>query len=244
MTSPGPGERYAGSPGRAHRRRSPWSPAAGQCTAPRCGSFWGKLRVGAGGPGACTAPAHLLGPQDPPDLAASHLDAGLPGHPSEGIQRPLRRALLLPSGQLPGPIAHQPPRRHRAGQRDDRRPLRLGDPPLASRTGPVTEPVDAVGVEPVQPAARRVLMAANLAATAGTPSPSQLSATTRARSLQSAGACRAPASRRAFLASPSSCGGHALKNFGTGLASIHLADAPAAHNASSEPFAASSWTAC
>ena len=68
-----------------------------------------------------------------------------------------------------------------------------------------------------------------LAAISATPSPSQLSATIRARSLQSAGACRAPASRRIFLASPSSCGGRARKNFGTGLASTHLADAPATH---------------
>src|SRR5438034_6519976 len=66
-----------------------------------------------------------------------------------------------------------------------------------------------------------------LAAIAATPSPSQLSATIRARSLQSAGACRAPASRRIFLSSPSSCGGRARKNFGTGLASTDLADAPA-----------------
>src|SRR6516164_5925087 len=58
-----------------------------------------------------------------------------------------------------------------------------------------------------------------LAAIPATPSPSQLSATIRARSLQSAGACRAPASRRIFLASPSSCGGRDRKNFGTGLAS-------------------------
>src|SRR6266516_711539 len=68
-----------------------------------------------------------------------------------------------------------------------------------------------------------------LAAISATPSPSQLSATIRARSLQSAGACRAPASRRIFLSSPSSCGGRARKNFGTGLASTHLADAPATH---------------
>jgi hypothetical protein len=55
------------------------------------------------------------------------------------------------------------------------------------------------------------------------------SATIRARSVQSAGACRAPASRRIFLASPSSSGGRALKNFGTELASPYLAGAPATH---------------
>jgi hypothetical protein len=54
------------------------------------------------------------------------------------------------------------------------------------------------------------------AAIAGTASPSQLSATIRARSLQSAGACRAPASLRIFLLSLSSSGGRALKNSGTG----------------------------
>src|SRR5262249_27847115 len=48
----------------------------------------------------------------------------------------------------------------------------------------------------------------------------------RARSIQSAGACRAPASLRIFLASPSSCGARALKNFGTELASSQSADLP------------------
>ena len=68
-----------------------------------------------------------------------------------------------------------------------------------------------------------------LAAIAGTARPSQLSATIRARSLQSAGACRAPASLRIFLASLSSSGGRALKNFGMGLASIYLFGVPATH---------------
>src|SRR5262249_55161714 len=63
-------------------------------------------------------------------------------------------------------------------------------------------------------------------AIARTPSPSQLSAMIRARSIQSAGACRAPASPRIFLASPSSCGARALKNFGTELASSQSADLP------------------
>src|SRR5437762_6555136 len=48
------------------------------------------------------------------------------------------------------------------------------------------------------------------AAIPGTPSPSQLSATIRARSIQSAGACRAPASLRICLASLPSCGARAL----------------------------------
>src|SRR5205823_3078459 len=60
-----------------------------------------------------------------------------------------------------GRITGQLPWRRRAGQRDDVRPLRLGDPPPAPGAGPVTEPVDASGVEPVQPAAHRVLMAAD-----------------------------------------------------------------------------------
>src|SRR6266516_2660993 len=62
-----------------------------------------------------------------------------------------------------------------------------------------------------------------------TPSPSQLSVIIRARSIQSAGACRAPASLRICLASLSSSGGRALKNFGTDLASPYLAGAPATH---------------
>src|SRR5690348_13559800 len=65
------------------------------------------------------------------------------------------------------------------------------------------------------------------AAIAGTVSPSQLSVMIRARSLQSAGACRAPASWRIFLAWPSSSGGRALTSFGTELASPYLVSAPA-----------------
>src|SRR5215467_5477503 len=57
------------------------------------------------------------------------------------------------------------------------------------------------------------------AAIVGTASPSQLSAMIRARSIQSAGACRAPASLRIFLTSSSSRGARALKNFGMELAS-------------------------
>ena len=75
-------------------------------------------------------------------------------------KRPLRRAVLPPGGQLPVRVALQPPRRHRAGHRDDGRPLRLGDPPLAPGAGPVPEPVDAGRVEPVQPAAHLLGMAA------------------------------------------------------------------------------------
>jgi hypothetical protein len=66
-------------------------------------------------------------------------------------------------------------------------------------------------------------------AIAGTVSPSQLSAIMRARSIQSAGACRAPASLRIFLLSLSSNGGRALTNFGAELASPYLTDAPATH---------------
>ncbi len=67
------------------------------------------------------------------------------------------------------------------------------------------------------------------AAIAGTASPSQLSATIRARSIQSAGACRAPPSWRIFLASPSSSGGRARTNFGMELASTHPSHAPPTH---------------
>ena len=117
------------------QRRSPWSRQAGRYRAPRPGSFWGKLRIGAGGPAAGPPPAHLLGQQDPPHLAAPHGDAGVPGRLGQGIQGPLRRPGLIISGQLPGRIAGQLPWRRRAGQRDDPRPLRLGDPPLAPAPG-------------------------------------------------------------------------------------------------------------
>jgi hypothetical protein len=54
-----------------------------------------------------------------------------PGRLGEGVQGPLRRAALIVRGQFPGSVASQAPGRHRPGRRDDRRPLRLGDPPLA-----------------------------------------------------------------------------------------------------------------
>ena len=74
-----------------------------------------------------------------------------------------------------------------------------------------------------------VSVLAAVAAIAGTARPSQLSATIRARSLQSAGACRAPESLRIFPASLSSSGGRALKNFGMGLASTYPFGVPATH---------------
>jgi hypothetical protein len=100
---------------------------------------WDKLRVGARGPAAGPAPADLLGQQDPPDLAAAYPDASVPGRLGEGIEGPLRRPALIVRGQLPGPVAVQPPGRQRPGQRDDGRPLRLGDLPPAPGAGPVTE---------------------------------------------------------------------------------------------------------
>jgi hypothetical protein len=80
---------------------------------------------------------------------------------ARGVQGPLRRPALIVSGQFPARVAGQAPRRQRPGQRDDPRPLRLGDPALAPGAGLVARPVDAGAVEPVQPAAHRVLMAAD-----------------------------------------------------------------------------------
>jgi hypothetical protein len=59
-------------------------PDGGRCRAPRCGSFQGGLWIGAGRLAAGPPPAHLLGQQDPPELAASHGDAGRPGPPGRG----------------------------------------------------------------------------------------------------------------------------------------------------------------
>ena len=129
----------------------------------------------------------------------------------------------------PGRVASQLPGWHRPGQRDNPPPLRLGDPALAPGAGLVAQPVDAGGVEPVQPAAHRVLMAADLGRDRRDTQPVPAQRDDRARSIQSAGACRAPASLRIFLASPSSCGARALRYFGTELASSQSADLPVPH---------------
>src|SRR5262249_30712198 len=78
---------------------------------------------GAGRPATGPPPAHLLDQQDPPDLAAAHGDTGVPGRAGEGVQRPLRRAALIVSGQLPGGVRGRPPGGFGAGKRDDPGPL-------------------------------------------------------------------------------------------------------------------------
>ena len=123
------------------RRRSPWSPPAGRYRAPR------RAVLSVRTPGRCSSPRcgyGASGPSRPAGSAAPDCgprgDAGPPGRLGEGIQRPLRRAVLPLRGQLPGPVARQPPRRHRAGQRDDGRPLGLGDPPPAPTPGRLPSP--------------------------------------------------------------------------------------------------------
>jgi hypothetical protein len=56
----------------------------------------------------------------------------------------------------------QPAGRRRAGQGDDPATLGLAEPPRSAGAWPVAEPVDAFGVEPVQPLSHRLGVAAQL----------------------------------------------------------------------------------
>jgi hypothetical protein len=96
-------------------------------------------------------PAHLLHLQDPPDLTAVHLDPFSLGGLGQGVQGPLRGCLLVVGGQVSARRALRPARRNRAGQRDDATPLVLAQPARPSRYRPVTQPVQTLAVEPVQP---------------------------------------------------------------------------------------------
>ena len=151
--------------------------------------LWGQLRIGVGGPaaGPPPAPRGSAGPGCVPLTAI----AGVPGPPGSPMVR--GRAHRRPPVPGVASRASRPGGLERASAMY-RRPLRLGDPPPAPGAGAVAEPVDA-GVLNRAASVHRVRTAAGPAAIAGTARLSQLSAMIRARSLQSAGACRSPASR-------------------------------------------------
>jgi hypothetical protein len=88
-------------------------------------------------------PTHVLGHQDPADLAALHLDAVALSGFDQRVQRPLRRSMRIWGVELPASRALRPPRRPRSSQGDDLAPLGFGDTAFASRSGPVTKPVQA-----------------------------------------------------------------------------------------------------
>jgi len=135
---------------------------------------WSSSHVGWSGRGALNLAAMrtrrsraVMSLVDGPDFVVYHGElrrrsCRAPGlRPAVAYQGPLRRPALVAGGQFPVRVAVQAPRGHRAGQRDDGRALRLGDPPLAPAPGKVAQPVEAGVVEPVQPAAHLVLMTAN-----------------------------------------------------------------------------------
>jgi hypothetical protein len=125
-------------------------------------ALWGEVGVAACAPGAHGAPAHPFGLEDPADLAAADLNALGLGSSSQRLQGPLRRLLLIGRDQGAVGLAHQPPGRVAAHQGDDPSALQLPKPPGPTRAGQVTQPIDAVLVEAVQPAVDGAGMAAEL----------------------------------------------------------------------------------
>ncbi len=78
---------------------------------------------------------------------------------------------------------------------------------------PVTEPVQPLGGEAGQPTGHRLLTAPQRRGDGGTRSPSQDNTMICARRIQSAGACRTPASLRILRSSTVSTGGRANSSF-------------------------------
>src|SRR6478752_6019853 len=71
-------------------------------------------------------------------------------------------AALLICGRVPGLVADRPSGRGRTRRRDEFPASDLGDAWLASRSGPVAEPGQALGVEPVDPLAHGLHVTAQL----------------------------------------------------------------------------------
>jgi hypothetical protein len=145
---------------------------------------------------------------------------GRPGCPRPGRVRPGRPGSSWPArwaGRCQQPLAAlvQPAGRRRAGQRDNPAAIMLGEAPRSAGSWPVAEPVDALGVGPVQPLPHRLRVAASWSAIWVVRRPSQLWAIIRARRIQSPGACRAPASLRTVRSSAGSIGGRANSRTGT-----------------------------
>jgi hypothetical protein len=128
-------------------------------------ALWGEVGVAAAAPGAHRAPAHPFGLEDPADLAAADLNAPGLGGSSQRVQGPLRRLVgLLGPVKAKGAVglAQQPPGRVACDQGDDPSALQLPKPPGPTRAGQVTQPIDAVLVEAVQPAVDGALVTAEL----------------------------------------------------------------------------------
>src|SRR5918994_924380 len=123
-------------------------------------ALWGEVRVGAGRPRAGPPPAHPLADEDAADLAAAHPDALGLGGCGQGVQGPVRRRLGVRGRTQPLAALLQAAGRLRAGQLDDPAALVLADPPGQAQAGQVGQPVQAIGVEAVQPLVDRLGVAA------------------------------------------------------------------------------------
>jgi hypothetical protein len=96
-------------------------------------------------------PTHPLGLQDAPDLNTVGL-----GDLDQTVEGPLGWPLLVVGGQIPASRALRPARWLRTGQRDDLAPFEFADTAYTSRPGQVTQPVEALVVEPRQPFTHRL----------------------------------------------------------------------------------------
>jgi hypothetical protein len=85
-----------------------------------------------------------------------------PGQPGPGRPGSSAPAPRDPRGQQPLAALVQAAGRRRAGQGDEPATVGLGDAPRSAGSWPVAEPVDALGVEPVQPLPHRLWVAAQL----------------------------------------------------------------------------------
>src|ERR671911_1045818 len=125
-------------------------------------ALWDEVRVGAGRPRAGAPPAHPLADEDAADLAAADPDALGLGGLRQRVQGPLRRRLGVLRRQEPLAALVQAAGWLGAGQGDDAATVGLGQAPRSAGSWPVAEPIDALGVEPVQPLPHRLRVAAQL----------------------------------------------------------------------------------
>ena len=161
-------------------------------------------------------PACPLGQQDAADLTALDGDPQLVSGLDQRIQRPHTGLLGVDRRQGAVGLPDQPAGRVLADQGDQLATLGLVEPAWPTRPGSVTEPVDTVGVEAVQPLPHGLGVTAQPGGDLAGPLAVPLRTTIRARRIQSAGAWRLAASRRRVRCSSGSAGGRACSNGGMG----------------------------
>lgn len=111
------------------------------------------------------APGDPFGEQNAPHLTALDLDPVLLGGLGQGIQRPMRRFLLLGfilGSQAAIGLQHEPPRREQGDQGHQRATFLFADAPFAPRPGPIAQPIESAGVEREQSFAHGLLVAEKL----------------------------------------------------------------------------------